>query len=229
MSTSIDYQDRATALQNDINSHLILIRQTVAEVLQANMNETIHQTKGNSDRVLSIYGVMQEKMNMLVHDDCYEDLTDLADGIVKMVGFKIGNVLTEHDKNVTIALGDAEETIKKFDLISTSVQRVVHRAFIKSNIFKEPEKVSEKFIEQFESYKAEWEIIRPEISEIVRILRNNFNRMLINLGGNFGAMQKSFDVSFNMFESDAVTICVDYARSARARTFSGTLSAGKFK
>lgn len=229
MDTAVQYQAKATILQNDINNHLILLRQTVTEVLQANMNETIHQTTVNSNRILTIFSEMSGRMDKLVHDDCYEDLSDLFDGIVKMTGFKIGNVLTDHDKNVTIALADTDEVIKKYDVISTSVQRIVHRAFIKSNIFKNPKLVSEKFVQMFEMSSAEWEVIKPEIASTVLELRNKFNRMLVNLGGSFGGMQKSFDMSVNLFENDAIIVCEDYSRDAKSRMFSGTMVRGKFR
>lgn len=225
MDTSVDYQAKATSLQNDINNHLILLRQTVMELLQANMNQTLEQTRNNSDRILSVFGSMTNKMDNLVHDDCYEDLVDLADGIVKITGFRVGNILTEHDKNITTALGDADETIKKFDIISTEVQRIVHKAHIKSNVFKNPELVSKKYIAAYEDFKAQWDVTRPQIVVIVLELRSNFNKLLSNLGANFEAMHIAFDTSFELFESDAIAVCEDYSKTAK-RSFS---KAGKFR
>lgn len=229
METSIDYQDRATALQNDINYNLALIRLTVSEILKINMNETVYQTRENSDRILKFVENLNEKLEKLLQDDCYEDLMDLANGIIKITGFKIGNFLTEHDANVTIALGDAEEIVRNFNVMSTEVQRLVHRGFVKSNVFKDPEHVSQKYISSYKKFKAEWEEIRPQLSNIVLRLRNGFSRMLIDLGVNFEAMQKIFDLSFRLFESEAVTVCEEYSKTIKSKIFSGNLTKRKYR
>lgn len=211
MDISIDYQNRATLLQTDINQQISLIRQTVTELLRLNMNETIYLTDANSDRVLETYKTMNELINKLEPDDCLEELVKVSEIIIRLIGFGISNILTDHDQNVTVALGDADNTIKKFDLIATSVQRVVHKAYFKSNIFKEPQLVSQKFIKDFERFKTDWEVIRPEISNVILNMRNSFSRTLRTLETKFNALQNSLDDSFNSFESNGVQICIDYS------------------
>jgi uncharacterized protein YoxC len=215
MDKSKVYQDLADVLQDDINSQLFLIRNAVAEVLQENMNGTVKQTDTNSASVLVLYSKMEEKMSGLVKDECYEDLIEIAKRFVSLAGFQISNILEEHDRNVSTALGDSEEIIRKFDRISTDVQRSVMRSYIKQNLFRAPEKISQIFISNYDTSKADWDKIRPTIDQIIIQLRNNFNGLLDNLSTKFAKMQTVLENSYETFNFQAVNVCIQFARTAR--------------
>ncbi len=216
MSQATDYQNRANDLQEDINVQLDLIRKALAKALQENMNQTVTQTDTNSVTALGFYNRMESKMAGLVEDDCYTLLVSTADNYLDLAGMQIGNILKSHDKKVTVALEGSEEIIKKFDVTSTEVQRIVMRSFIQQNLFRKQDDIKNIFTTNFNLAQADWDKVKPTITVTIQELTSRFVGFNENLAVRFLQMVETLDDSYQRFEKIGVSVCEEWSRSGRS-------------
>lgn len=206
---ALDYQNKLTALQQDINEQLTAIRTAVSTVLKSSSSETLAQIESNANKILEQDAPARFAIFELKPSACVSNLRILLNGATEFTGFGSSNCVTTYDINLQGALNTAYALLQKYEGSFGDVQQIVVRSFIGLNIFTQPEEVEARFSEQYNRRLRDWNLARPEVEQFVNTLSANIAVFNSVLGGCFTTLQNSVAPVYDILQGEIET-CRDF-------------------
>jgi hypothetical protein len=183
LATTNDYQQRTTALQQEIIDVIAGLRLSITRVLKGTSNTTLDQIYDNADTILEMDDPIREEIFVKFNrtTSCMMNLRARLNSVTEFTGFHSRNCLRRYDEAVTKVVNVGYEALAEYESALDVIQTIVTSAFTGKNIWRESAAIQNNYITAYNTHKAEWDQIAPIIANFLQTFEadiRNYNDVL---------------------------------------------------
>ena len=206
------YHNLLANMQVQIQEQLHEVRTAVSGVMTQSTNRTLKEIQRNAVHFTGENARVHAIFAPHLPNDCVVDAINALTAMTHLAGTDSAVCLRRFYTPLQNILGEANDILALFDIMSGDAQQGVVRAFIGANAFKEPQAIITRIINLFNTSSGSWEDRRPEIEGFITDLKGSVS----DLNDKFETCQTNLQNAYqpsNNFIENRLDGCLEFANT----------------
>lgn len=210
-TAAVDYQQRTTALQQDIVNTITALRGQLTGVLKVSSNRTLSSIESNIETIFEMD--MAVRTLLFVENNqttsCLTNLRMQLNTATEFSGFESSICLTRFDRNVTTVVGTAYGLLQQYEELISIVQMIVINSFSGKNVWIHDAAIQTNFTTEYNNRYNDWQTAKAGITAFIAALEQDLITFGNTLAVCFTSIQTGLVPEYARITA-ALPVCLEF-------------------